>query len=631
MRSPAPYDDGYGRDAMGRVIADNVENFGSGIDTAVQSTVVSYDDFGRVSRVPSRPRVSGRLSRCEPRPSTASAVDAVAGNVDPSYLVAHSGLVTRDDYAAMSTRHYGYRYTYDAWNRLVRASTQSAGVTVAEYRYNGLGQRIGWKARFDTGLSYANNLWRYFQYNERWQQVGVYYEASAGANTVGAYAVETYLYHTAGRDGRGGSSYIDDVVFRDRDRNSMGSGGDATREERCYYLQNWRHDVVGLVTTTGAWVERYRYDAYGRPESYSVADVAGSGGGGGGPDGVLDAADTGAFSATGGADWNSDLGSAGGSLVPDNAVNSDDAAAFTAIYAAGHTGGIGLMSDLDVDNRKGLAGYEFDPVLAESGKIDGNGVPLYHVRHRALNSYSGKWVQKDPMGYVDGMDLYEYCGSDAIDFSDSDGQAVNITTVDCRPGVCGDYRVDFDFVLSSPARCDGYFIQHVYKAGHHYKCNGFTPVPDPEFTEYWESWFVPKGQTRWDPRRSYYYETAPVAVGPPDPRPRRLGIPVLDPEDATSTDTSSRPARPGTRKGSGITFGTIKFFCQGVTGRYGINPTQWRDSHPDSRNLLSTRTRPTWWDDMALEGPAERYVQWSWNDCCNGRRDPTELTVGPAM
>ncbi|MDP1662881.1 MAG: hypothetical protein Q8L55_13280 [Phycisphaerales bacterium] len=236
--------------------------------------------------------------------------------------------------------------------------------------------------------------------------------------------------HTSGLDGRGGSSYIDKVVFRDRDTNADGG-----RDERRYYLQNWRNDVVALITTTGAWVERYRYDAYGRPESYSVADIAGSGGGGGGPNGLVTSTDSAAYSATGAVSWKNDLGSSGGSLVPDNVVNAtDDLAAFNVYYAAGNNGGLGQISDTAIDNRKGLAGYEFDPILAGDGAIDGTGVPLYHVRNRVLNSYSGKWMQKDPMGYHDSMDLYEYCGSDALDLGDALGLAMStLGSAGCSP------------------------------------------------------------------------------------------------------------------------------------------------------------------------------------------------------
>ncbi|HZW06203.1 MAG TPA: hypothetical protein VFF65_03695, partial [Phycisphaerales bacterium] len=80
------------------------------------------------------------------------------GHRRPSRPLAHNGSVTRDDYVSGVGKSYGYRYTYDAWNRLVRTGDQQTNTTVTEYRYNGLGHRIGWKARFDTGLTYANNL-----------------------------------------------------------------------------------------------------------------------------------------------------------------------------------------------------------------------------------------------------------------------------------------------------------------------------------------------------------------------------------------------------------------------------------------------------------------------------------------
>ena len=45
-------------------------------------------------------------------------------------------------------------------------------------------------------------------------------------------------------------------------------------------------------------------------------------------------------------------------------------------------------------------GYRLDP---ESG--------LYHVRHRMYHPTLGRWLQRDPLAYVDGVSLYEYVGS----------------------------------------------------------------------------------------------------------------------------------------------------------------------------------------------------------------------------
>jgi RHS repeat-associated protein len=47
-----------------------------------------------------------------------------------------------------------------------------------------------------------------------------------------------------------------------------------------------------------------------------------------------------------------------------------------------------------------FAGYYRD---AETG--------FYHVRNRMYHAQLGRWLQRDPLGYVDGMSLYEYVAS----------------------------------------------------------------------------------------------------------------------------------------------------------------------------------------------------------------------------
>ena len=381
------------------------------------------------------------LGRNEPNTTTDS---ASGGAVTTRYTVAKNGMVVQDDTTLLSL--YGYRYIYDAWNRLVKTQSQpSTGVVVTEYRYNGLGHRIGWKARFNTGLTYANNLWRYFQYNEKWQQVGMYLGTSSASGAVSSNPIELYLYDSAGIDGRGGSSYIDRTIFRDRDVNGLGSGGDGTLEETRYYLQNWRNDVVELITTTGDIVERYVYDAYGRPSCYSPGDIATSGGARDGPDGTLDGDDSTEFSAVwnGGAGalgWKTDLGRSGGLGGPDGLVDNNDSIAFNSYRFSGYAGGYGLMSAAAVDNRKGFAGYEFDPVL--NGTIASGGfLPVYHVRNRVLNCDTGKWIQRDPFGYHDSMDLYEYCQSDPLDKEDAMGL---LSSTICLGGKCSAGAVSGD-------------------------------------------------------------------------------------------------------------------------------------------------------------------------------------------
>jgi len=55
------------------------------------------------------------------------------------------------------------------------------------------------------------------------------------------------------------------------------------------------------------------------------------------------------------------------------------------------------------DNAILFCGYRFDP---ETGK--------YHARHRDLDDYTGRWFTHDPVGYIDGLNLYEYVRSKPV-------------------------------------------------------------------------------------------------------------------------------------------------------------------------------------------------------------------------
>jgi len=65
----------------------------------------------------------------------------------------------------------------------------------------------------------------------------------------------------------------------------------------------------------------------------------------------------------------------------------------------------------DVANTVLFAGYRFD---AETG--------LYHVRNRMYHATLGRWIQRDPAGYVDGMGLYEYAASNPSVHVDPNGR-----------------------------------------------------------------------------------------------------------------------------------------------------------------------------------------------------------------
>ncbi|MBX3384903.1 MAG: hypothetical protein KF864_15505 [Phycisphaeraceae bacterium] len=284
----------------------------------------------------------------------------------------------------------------DAFGRLTTVKTRGGSpATVSEYRYNGLGHRIGWRSdtNFDSTVD-GSDPWYWFVYDDRWRVVATYRGSDA-------HPKERFIHHNAGVGGFGGSSYIDSVILRDSDDpEGWTNAADGTLETRHYYLQNWRHDVVALIEPDGTPFEYIRYSAYGVPTVYAAGDVN--------RDGVCDGYDP--------QDWDDYNDYGVGALAVDLDVNRDGVVdSADRALVQGHADwllwtnhGRGSVSRLH--NRRGYAGYEYDPATQQ-----------WHVRHRVLVSEMGRWNRRDPLGYVDGMSVYEYVGSRAVVAVDPSG------------------------------------------------------------------------------------------------------------------------------------------------------------------------------------------------------------------
>ncbi len=301
------------------------------------------------------------------------------------------------------------KFRYDPFGRLTAVfSDESETNLIAEYRYNGLGQRIMWRydANFDKTVGSTERY--HFMYDDRWRVVGVFRDADSTPK-------ESFVYHAAGNAGRGSSSYIDSVILRDRDANGGGGwtgASDGTLEERRFYTQNWRADVVAITKSDGNPLEYVFYSAYGEATVHPIADVD--------MDGDVDSADATAW------DNGDNLGAgynyhpAGSNLNWDDKADAADDALFDESYATNvGLSGKGRVSSsgvgVGVGNRKGYAGYEHDESIA-----------MYHVRHRVYRPDLGRWMTRDPLGYVDGMGLYEYVRGMAVIGVDPQGKAIHV-------------------------------------------------------------------------------------------------------------------------------------------------------------------------------------------------------------
>ena len=207
------------------------------------------------------------------------------------------------------------------------------------------------------------------------------------------------------------------MILRDKDANAgWSAASDGTLEERIYYCHNWRGDVVALIDDTADQVEQVRYSSYGVPFGLPMGDTDG--------DGDLDSTDVTQINTW----YQASQYDVRGDLDLDGDVDGTDHT--NAGNAKPITLGWGVLSD--VGNRKGYAGYELDDAIAGAYR-------LYHVRNRVLNSDLGRWLRRDPLGYVDGANLYEYVRSNPLAGLDPRGSAcIGVNCGDSSSGDVGD-------------------------------------------------------------------------------------------------------------------------------------------------------------------------------------------------
>jgi RHS repeat-associated protein len=153
-------------------------------------------------------------------------------------------------------------YTWDAWNRLVKVQADSGGApgaTLAEYQYDGQSRRI--VKLLPNGANWDRT--DFFE-NGQWQDL----EERVLLNVAGKATAATAPKHQYVYDIR----YIDAVAARDENKDGDASCVGAA-DQRLWYAHNTLFSVYALLDSTGAVVERFQYDPYGRA---TVQDPAGN-------------------------------------------------------------------------------------------------------------------------------------------------------------------------------------------------------------------------------------------------------------------------------------------------------------------------------------------------------------------
>lgn len=388
----------------------------------------------------------------------------VAGSASSTFNMTHDAagnLLERD---LSSTAKY--KFVHDPWGRLsqVYYVVGATNYLRSEYRYNALGHRCLVDRCTDTDQTQPINERRRLYYSAGWQLLEEQIDNTSPYDGASTDRVVQNVW---------GMRYIDDLVMQRQNNNVASDGGspdytDTGDRTSDYALSDLQFSVVALVAGDGTLVQRLSYDAFGEARHQPARDING--------DGAVDATD---WNIARGAQ-NKSIGQTGYNPDADwdrnGTVSSTDVSQFgSANYVAAAR--LGQLAPAGTDFNIGFGGYVFN---SETG--------IYTVRFRHYDPSAGlgRWLERDPAGYVDGGNLYEYVQGDPLDATDPYGLLTDVS---------GAKRTPSSTPIQAPGRklglgrvCPGDpGFDRIY---HEWLCNGGDrrlgpPIYDEPWTESW--------------------------------------------------------------------------------------------------------------------------------------------------
>jgi RHS repeat-associated protein len=266
-----------------------------------------------------------------------------------------------------------FKYTYDAWNRLVKATLDDTDVTIHEAAFDGLGRRVV------KTVSNSGDLDGVTEYYHHGNQI---IETRGGSGNL-----ETQVYH--------GTQYIDEVV-----------GQRIANMGRVYVHQDANYNVTGTTDLTARQIERNYYSPYGQLEvavdshPFDYDD-----------DGDVDQDDyavttNGTCSGTAAGDCRRMDADADGD------VDSADQTAISNYIAT-------LTSDTELTRIPAATESKLGNALGHQGLVFDAELTSYQNRARQYAPAARRFMQRDSYmlriysdraapGYIDGMNLYNY-------------------------------------------------------------------------------------------------------------------------------------------------------------------------------------------------------------------------------
>jgi len=329
-----------------------------------------------------------------------------------------AGNMLRQVLTKVGTDTTALRFTHDAWNRLVRVEYEELDESGSpphvpdlfprgEYEYNGLNWRT--VRRFDSNVANTTHeldTEQVLLYDADWRLLERRVNSSYDPMDEEP-EIDRIVHHVWGL------RYIDDIVATRHDINPSAEDG---HELIFFHVTDAQFSTVAILSDTGAVLERVTYTAYGVARHHWPTDVTG--------DGAVDSADLGAvlnaYGSIDDAEYRSEA-----DFNRDGVVGGADLGAVLTYMTELPDG---VLSSAAVNNEIGYAGYQFAP---EAGALG-----AYLARNRWLDPELGRWRQRDPLEYVDGMGLYEYVASEPTAQLDPFGQSLRTAIL----SVCGRIR-----------------------------------------------------------------------------------------------------------------------------------------------------------------------------------------------
>jgi RHS repeat-associated protein len=245
------------------------------------------------------------------------------------------------------------KYQYDAWNRQTDI-TLTNDTFVVSYLYDGLGRRI---SKYFQIVGPDVSQPQYY-YNTNWQLIDERLVAPSGRID----GCDQYVWSL---------TYIDTPIVRFHSGSTYLGGEDGNI---IYYVADANHNITALVNASGAVVERYYYDAYGKATICNTI-------------------------------WQP-LHNAG--LTPPSIRLND--------------GGWSAYG-----NEILYCGYFYDSETSQNASVTIGASGNYYARRRYYSVAIAAWFTRDPIGYNGGINLYEYVGDDPLIATDSSGKDPNPT------------------------------------------------------------------------------------------------------------------------------------------------------------------------------------------------------------